>query len=138
MCWLHFQGLWNAGAYLPKYGTMHHITEDNNIYRHQPWEPQMSYNEGTFKIHMKFDSVNIRYIIQAKVIIFITLQLQILCHVNWKKPSNKSKQNFQQQDYDNNSKMPVEIWNEKYVVGSKSFWPDIQKPHQMENAVGDI
>ena len=25
-----------------------------------------------------------------------------------------------------------------YVVGSKSFRPDIQKPHQMENAVRDI
>ena len=25
-----------------------------------------------------------------------------------------------------------------YVVGSKSFWPDIQKPRQMENAVRDI
>ena len=28
-----------------------------------------------------------------------------------------------------------EIW---YVVGSKSFRPDIQKPRQMENAVRDI
>ena len=28
-----------------------------------------------------------------------------------------------------------EIW---YVVGSKSFWPDIQKPRQMENAVKNI
>ena len=26
----------------------------------------------------------------------------------------------------------------KYVVGSKSFRPDIQNPHQMENAVRDI
>ena len=26
----------------------------------------------------------------------------------------------------------------KYVVGSKSFRPDIQKPRQMENAVRDI
>ena len=26
----------------------------------------------------------------------------------------------------------------RYVVGSKSFWPDIQKPHEMENAVRDI
>ena len=25
-----------------------------------------------------------------------------------------------------------------YVVGSKRFRPDIQKPHQMENAVRDI
>jgi hypothetical protein len=25
-----------------------------------------------------------------------------------------------------------------YVVGSKSFQPDIQKPRQMENAVRDI
>ena len=25
-----------------------------------------------------------------------------------------------------------------YVVGSKSFGPDIQKPRQMENAVRDI
>ena len=25
-----------------------------------------------------------------------------------------------------------------HVVGSKSFWPDIQKPRQMENAVRDI
>ena len=25
-----------------------------------------------------------------------------------------------------------------YVVGSKSFWPDIQKPRHMENAVRDI
>jgi hypothetical protein len=25
-----------------------------------------------------------------------------------------------------------------YDVGSKSFWPDIQKLHQMENAVRDI
>ena len=25
-----------------------------------------------------------------------------------------------------------------YVVGSKSFWPDIQKPRQMENAVRDV
>ena len=25
-----------------------------------------------------------------------------------------------------------------YVVGSKRFWTDIQKPHQMENAVRDI
>ena len=25
-----------------------------------------------------------------------------------------------------------------YEVGSKSFWPDIQKPRQMENAVKDI
>ena len=25
-----------------------------------------------------------------------------------------------------------------YVVGSKSFWPDIEKPRQMENAVRDI
>ena len=25
-----------------------------------------------------------------------------------------------------------------YVVGSKSFRPDIQKPRQMENAVSDI
>ena len=25
-----------------------------------------------------------------------------------------------------------------YVVGSKSFWPDIQKPRQVENAVRDI
>jgi len=25
-----------------------------------------------------------------------------------------------------------------YVVGSKSFLPDVQKPHQMENAVGDV
>ena len=27
---------------------------------------------------------------------------------------------------------------ETYVVGSKSFRPDIQKPRQMENAVRDI
>ena len=26
----------------------------------------------------------------------------------------------------------------RYVVGSKSFRPDIQKPRQMENAVTDI
>jgi hypothetical protein len=26
----------------------------------------------------------------------------------------------------------------RYVVGSKSLRPDIQKPRQMENAVGDI
>ena len=26
----------------------------------------------------------------------------------------------------------------KYVVGSKSFRPDIEKPRQMENAVRDI
>ena len=26
----------------------------------------------------------------------------------------------------------------EYVVGSKSFQPDIQKPRQMENAVRDI
>ena len=26
----------------------------------------------------------------------------------------------------------------KYVVGSKSFRPDLQKPRQMENAVRDI
>jgi hypothetical protein len=25
-----------------------------------------------------------------------------------------------------------------YVVGSKISWPDIQKPHQMENAAKDI
>ena len=33
------------------------------------------------------------------------------------------------------------IWyddHDKYVVGSKSFLPDIQKPGQMENAVRDI
>ena len=29
-------------------------------------------------------------------------------------------------------------WSCIYVVGSKSFRPDIQKPRQMENAVGDI
>ena len=29
-------------------------------------------------------------------------------------------------------------WVELYVVGSKSFRPDIQKPRQMENAVRDI
>ena len=28
--------------------------------------------------------------------------------------------------------------SETYVVGSKSFRPDIQKPRQMENAVRDI
>ena len=28
--------------------------------------------------------------------------------------------------------------NRKYVVGSKSLRPDIQKPRQMENAVRDI
>ena len=28
--------------------------------------------------------------------------------------------------------------NVRYVVGSKSFRPDIQKPRQMENAVRDI
>ena len=27
---------------------------------------------------------------------------------------------------------------EMYIVGYKSFQPDIQKPHQMENAVRDI
>ena len=32
----------------------------------------------------------------------------------------------------------LEINYEKYVVGSKSFRPDIQKPRQMENAVRDI
>ena len=30
------------------------------------------------------------------------------------------------------------VWYETYVVGSKSFRPDIQKPRQMENAVRDI
>ena len=29
------------------------------------------------------------------------------------------------------------IWYNIYVVGSKSFRPDIQKPRQMENAVRD-
>ena len=29
----------------------------------------------------------------------------------------------------------IYIWTMKYVVGSKSFRPDIQKPRQMENAV---
>ena len=28
--------------------------------------------------------------------------------------------------------------NMTYVLGSKSFRPDIQKPRQMENAVSDI
>ena len=30
------------------------------------------------------------------------------------------------------------IYENTYVVGSKSFRPDIQKPRQMENAVRDI
>ena len=31
------------------------------------------------------------------------------------------------------------LWGEyMYVLGSKSFRPDIQKPRQMENAVRDI
>ena len=30
------------------------------------------------------------------------------------------------------------IYIHTYVVGSKSFRPDIQKPRQMENAVRDI
>ena len=48
-CWLHFQGLWYTGSYLPKYGTVHHITEDNNIYSHHPWELQMSHNESAIR-----------------------------------------------------------------------------------------
>ena len=33
------------------------------------------------------------------------------------------------------TKSPI---SSKYVEGSKSFLPDIQKPRQMENAVRDI
>jgi hypothetical protein len=34
-------------------------------------------------------------------------------------------------------KKQVRLWS-PYVVGSKSFRPDIQKPRQMENAVRDV
>jgi hypothetical protein len=40
------------------------------------------------------------------------------------------------------NKLLVKVtWDKRiatYVVGSKSFWPDIQKPCQMENSVRDI
>ena len=32
----------------------------------------------------------------------------------------------------------VQVYKDTYVVGSKSFRPDIQKSRQMENAVRDI
>ena len=35
-------------------------------------------------------------------------------------------------------KICVYIYTYTYVVGSKSFRPDIQKPRQIENAVRDI
>ena len=71
-------------------------------------------------------------------------------HIHGATPTDQQTERI----YSQVAKLPTSVWQVKklnsglytsklfvdfhYVVGSKSFRPDVQKPRQMENAVRDI